>query len=161
VALPFDGAIGYLWSDARAPLSIVYRNGLPLDGSHPALLDGYGSHGLTKDPNFLAITLLWLEHGGVYAVAHATGSAITTHCLSRISHLRIQPCPGAVHCGQGCDSAVLRIRKLKLSRLNEASRLIEIPGHLGDASCQECPPDASPKLDPTPQPIEKEELKTR
>ena len=56
------------------PLSVVHRKGLALDGSHPALLVGYGAYGVTLDPFFSPmLTLGWLERGGVLAVAHVRG----------------------------------------------------------------------------------------
>ncbi|HEX5386030.1 MAG TPA: prolyl oligopeptidase family serine peptidase [Gemmatimonadales bacterium] len=55
------------------PLSIVHRKGLEMDGSHPTLLEGYGSYGITLDPGFNPLLLAWLERGGVYAVAHVRG----------------------------------------------------------------------------------------
>ena len=55
------------------PLSIVHKRGLPLDGSHPTLLHGYGSYGITYDPGFDPSSLAWLERGGVVAVAHVRG----------------------------------------------------------------------------------------
>jgi prolyl oligopeptidase len=56
------------------PLSIVHRKGVALDGSHPALLIGYGAYGVTLDPFFSPLlTLGWLEQGGVMAVAHVRG----------------------------------------------------------------------------------------
>jgi prolyl oligopeptidase len=55
------------------PLSIVHKRGLKLDGSHPTLLHGYGSYGITYDPNFDPASLAWLERGGVLAVAHIRG----------------------------------------------------------------------------------------
>lgn len=36
----------------RVPISIVRRRGLPLDGSHPALLTGYGGFGVSLTPIF-------------------------------------------------------------------------------------------------------------
>jgi prolyl oligopeptidase len=57
----------------RVPLSIVYRKGLARDGSHPLLLDGYGSYGITYDPSFSPLRLAWLERGGVFAAAHVRG----------------------------------------------------------------------------------------
>lgn len=57
----------------RVPLSIVYRKDLKRDGSHPLLLDGYGSYGITYDPGFSALRLAWLERGGVFAAAHVRG----------------------------------------------------------------------------------------
>ena len=55
------------------PLSIVYRRDLKMDGSHPTILEGYGSYGITLDPGFNPALLAWLERGGVYAVAHVRG----------------------------------------------------------------------------------------
>jgi prolyl oligopeptidase len=55
------------------PLSIVYPKGLRLDGTHPTLLDGYGSYGFSINPFFRPSLLAWLERGGVYAVAHVRG----------------------------------------------------------------------------------------
>ena len=55
------------------PLSIVYRKGLKLDGSNPALLEGYGAYGITLDPFFDPKYIAWYEHGGVFAIAHVRG----------------------------------------------------------------------------------------
>ncbi|HEY3012561.1 MAG TPA: prolyl oligopeptidase family serine peptidase, partial [Gemmatimonadales bacterium] len=55
------------------PLSIVYQRGIRLDGSHPALLEGYGSYGISINPFFRPALITWLEQGGVYAVAHVRG----------------------------------------------------------------------------------------
>jgi prolyl oligopeptidase len=55
------------------PLSIVHQRGLKMDGSHPALLHGYGAYGITLDPGFDPSSLAWLERGGVMAVAHVRG----------------------------------------------------------------------------------------
>lgn len=55
------------------PLSIVYKKGIALDGSHPTWLSGYGAHGTTIDPYFTPTRLAWLERGGVFAYAHVRG----------------------------------------------------------------------------------------
>lgn len=55
------------------PLSIIHKRSLKLDGSHPTLLHGYGSYGITYDPGFDPASLAWLERGGVIAVAHVRG----------------------------------------------------------------------------------------
>jgi prolyl oligopeptidase len=55
------------------PLSIVHKRGLKLNGSHLALLDGYGAYGFSRDPGFNPVLLAWLERGAVYAVAHVRG----------------------------------------------------------------------------------------
>lgn len=55
------------------PLSIIFKKGLALDGSHPALLDGYGSYGEVLSPFFNPTRIPWLERGGVLATAHVRG----------------------------------------------------------------------------------------
>ena len=55
------------------PLSIVYKRGIAKDGARPTLLEGYGSYGITLDPSFVPRYIPWLEHGGVWAIAHVRG----------------------------------------------------------------------------------------
>ena len=55
------------------PLSIVHRREAKHDGTNPTFLDGYGSYGITYDPDFDARQLAWLEHGGIFAVCHVRG----------------------------------------------------------------------------------------
>lgn len=55
------------------PLSIIYRKGIALDGSHPTYLEGYGAYGITLEPSFSTTRVAWLERGGVYAICHPRG----------------------------------------------------------------------------------------
>ena len=55
------------------PLSILTKKGLILDGRRPLLIDGYGSYGLSMDPEFLPTMIPWLDRGGVFAEAHVRG----------------------------------------------------------------------------------------
>jgi prolyl oligopeptidase len=55
------------------PLSIVHKRGIPMDGSNPTWLEGYGAYGITIDPVFRPNWLAFLERGGIYAAAHARG----------------------------------------------------------------------------------------
>jgi prolyl oligopeptidase len=57
----------------RVPLSIVHKTGITLDGSHPALVSGYGGYGHCAWPYHNSLKLAWLERGGVLAVAHVRG----------------------------------------------------------------------------------------
>lgn len=59
----------------RVPMFIVSKKGLKLDGRNPALLTGYGGFNITLAPTFLRTAFLWLEHGGVYAVANLRGGS--------------------------------------------------------------------------------------
>jgi oligopeptidase B len=60
---------------ARVPISLVYRRGLPRDGSHPLLLTGYGSYGYSREPGFDANRLSLLDRGFVFALAHVRGGS--------------------------------------------------------------------------------------
>jgi prolyl oligopeptidase len=57
----------------KIPLSIVSRKSTKRDGKRPTYLVGYGSYGISYDPAFAPGFLPWLDHGGVYAVAHVRG----------------------------------------------------------------------------------------
>ena len=57
---------------AMVPLTIIYRKGLKLDGSNPAIMKGYGAYGIGYTPNFDPRHSLAL-HGVVLAYAHVRG----------------------------------------------------------------------------------------
>ncbi len=57
----------------RIPLSIVRRADVPLDGSAPGFLYGYGSYEISIDPSFSIPRLSLLDRGFVYAIAHIRG----------------------------------------------------------------------------------------
>jgi len=57
----------------KVPMFIVHAKGLKLDGSHPTLLTGYGGFNLSRTPGFSSLAALWVERGGVYAVANLRG----------------------------------------------------------------------------------------
>ena len=66
-----------MWVDqpdgARVPVSIVHRKDVPLDGTAPALLYGYGSYEISIDAGFRSSRLSLLDRGFVYAIAHVRG----------------------------------------------------------------------------------------
>ena len=59
----------------RVPMFLVHKKGLKKDGLNPTLLTGYGGFDISLTPSFESDIYLWLEHGGVYAVANLRGGA--------------------------------------------------------------------------------------
>jgi len=57
----------------RVPMFVVHKKGLVLDGSHPTLLYGYGGFNVSETPSFSIARVVWLEQGGVYALANLRG----------------------------------------------------------------------------------------
>ncbi len=57
------------------PMFLTHRRGLPLDGTNPALLYGYGGFNISLTPSFSIHRLAWLEQGGVLAVANLRGGS--------------------------------------------------------------------------------------
>ena len=57
----------------RVPLFIVARKDAKLDGRNPTVLYGYGGFDITVMPSFNPVLPVWLELGGVYAVANMRG----------------------------------------------------------------------------------------
>jgi oligopeptidase B len=55
------------------PVSLVHRRGLPLDGTAPMLLYGYGSYEISIDPTFSTSRVSLLNRGVVFAIAHVRG----------------------------------------------------------------------------------------
>jgi len=59
----------------RVPMFVFHEKGLELNGKNPTLLTGYGGFNVSLTPNFVGDRYLWLEHGGVFAVANLRGGA--------------------------------------------------------------------------------------
>jgi len=57
----------------KIPMILTYKKGLKLDGTNPTMLYGYGGFNISLQPNFSNINAVWLEQGGVYAVANLRG----------------------------------------------------------------------------------------
>ncbi|HMC67425.1 MAG TPA: prolyl oligopeptidase family serine peptidase, partial [Gemmataceae bacterium] len=57
----------------RVPLNIIRKKGTELDGKNPTILYGYGGYGSSQVPRFNLIRRVWLEQGGVYAIANLRG----------------------------------------------------------------------------------------
>jgi prolyl oligopeptidase len=59
----------------RVPMFIVHKKGLEKNGKNPALLTAYGGFNISLTPSFSRTAYLWMEHGGIFAVANLRGGA--------------------------------------------------------------------------------------
>lgn len=59
----------------RVPMFIARKRDVQLSGDNPTLLYGYGGFGIPQQPAFNVPVLVWLEMGGVYALANLRGGA--------------------------------------------------------------------------------------
>lgn len=54
--------------------TVIHRNGIALDGSHPTLVYGYGGYDVPVTPRYEPVFgKLWLERGGIYVHAYLRG----------------------------------------------------------------------------------------
>ena len=66
--------IFYLSKDGtKVPMFIVHKKGLELTGDHPTLLYAYGGYDINQTPKFTPSQIMWIESGGIYAVANIRG----------------------------------------------------------------------------------------
>ena len=60
----------------KIPISLVYKKELfKKNGKNPLYLYGYGSYGITVNPNFVKNDLPLIDRGFVYAIAHVRGGS--------------------------------------------------------------------------------------
>jgi len=57
----------------KVPMIITHKKGLELTGDHPTMLYGYGGFNISLTPAFSVANALWIEMGGIYAVANLRG----------------------------------------------------------------------------------------
>jgi prolyl oligopeptidase len=57
----------------KIPMIITHKKGLQLDGNNPTILYGYGGFNISLTPSFSIANAVWLEMGGIYAVANMRG----------------------------------------------------------------------------------------
>jgi len=57
----------------KVPMFITHKKGLDLDGQNPTLLYAYGGFNASLTPSFSMSRMVWMEMGGVLAVANLRG----------------------------------------------------------------------------------------
>ncbi|KIO53905.1 prolyl oligopeptidase family serine peptidase [Flavobacterium hibernum] len=57
----------------KIPMIITYKKGLKLNGKNPTILYAYGGFNISLTPSFSIANAVWMENGGVYAVANLRG----------------------------------------------------------------------------------------
>ncbi len=57
----------------KVPMMITYKKGTQLNGNNPTMLYAYGGFNVSLTPSFSVANAVWLENGGVYAVANLRG----------------------------------------------------------------------------------------
>ncbi len=57
----------------QVPMIISYKKGTKFDGHTPTILYGYGGFNIQLNPDFSSTRAVWMEMGGIYAVANLRG----------------------------------------------------------------------------------------
>src|SRR5207237_9955224 len=60
----------------RVPMFISYKKAMKRDGQAPTYLYGYGGFDISSTPSFAPANLVWMEMGGIYAVANLRGGGV-------------------------------------------------------------------------------------
>jgi prolyl oligopeptidase len=76
---PANYQVEQLWftskDGTRVPMFVFHKKDVELNGKNPTLLTGYGGFNVSLTPEFVGDRYLWLEHGGVFAIANLRGGA--------------------------------------------------------------------------------------
>ncbi len=82
VDAPIDPAayeVKQLWfaskDGTKVPMFVVHKKGLVLNGKNPTWLTGYGGFNVSNNPTCSGARYVWLEHGGVFALANRRGGS--------------------------------------------------------------------------------------
>jgi len=57
----------------KVPMIITHKKGIQLNGNNPTILYGYGGFNISLTPSFRITNTVWMEQGGIYAVANIRG----------------------------------------------------------------------------------------
>jgi prolyl oligopeptidase len=59
----------------KVPMFVVSKKGVEKNGKNPTLLTGYGGFNVSLKPTFNRSMYLWMEHGGIFALANLRGGS--------------------------------------------------------------------------------------
>jgi prolyl oligopeptidase len=59
----------------RVPMFVTMKKGTVLNGANPTILYGYGGFNVAETPAFSPSNVVWMEMGGIYAVANIRGGS--------------------------------------------------------------------------------------
>ncbi len=57
----------------RVPMFVTSKNSIKRDGNRPVLLTGYGGYGAIASPFFNPVAAIWVDRGGIFALANIRG----------------------------------------------------------------------------------------
>ncbi|HEX4456254.1 MAG TPA: prolyl oligopeptidase family serine peptidase [Kofleriaceae bacterium] len=57
----------------KISMFVIHRKDVKLDGTNPTILYGYGGFSVSMSPGYASSRMVWLEHGGVYAIPNLRG----------------------------------------------------------------------------------------
>lgn len=57
----------------KIPMMITHKKGVEFNGKNPTILYGYGGFNISLMPSFSIANAVWMEQGGIYAVANLRG----------------------------------------------------------------------------------------
>lgn len=57
----------------KVPMIITYKKGTEMNGKNPTILYGYGGFNISLTPSFSIANAVWMENGGIFAVANLRG----------------------------------------------------------------------------------------
>ncbi|MEI8280526.1 MAG: prolyl oligopeptidase family serine peptidase, partial [Bacteroidota bacterium] len=58
---------------SKIPMILTHKRGMELNGKNPVMLYGYGGFNISLTPSFSISNLVFMENGGIYAVANIRG----------------------------------------------------------------------------------------
>ena len=61
---------------AMVPMTLLFKKGLKRDGTNPTLLNAYAGYGFSQTARFSPADMVWIEQGGVLAIANVRGSGV-------------------------------------------------------------------------------------